>query len=662
MPISISGSVGGSGGQNRPEDVRTVYDLFNKTISVPLAVSDQVSEELIAAIRDFQSSFMSRPDGRIDVGGRTWRELIAVIDDSGTEITGSVGQGGQNRPSDVRIVYALFNNILANPLTVNDQVSAELIQAIKDFQKPFFSRPDGRIDVGGRTWGKLITATEMPDTENPGGGGEPVDPPIEPGGEINVGGANAAWTARYQWNDSYEAEFARWVEELFADKKGSLAACLRNPDGNSLYSDEDRNNSIFSDCADLPYLLRAYFSYKKKLPFSFNSSISGSRYSNNNKPGSRRSFLSYSSFSRMARTISNSVHSGFFRFFWTTEKIDTFLCQVNRESIVPGTVYYDANGHVLVVSRVDDDGTVWFVDAHPDNSLTEKRFGSYLSRGSCKQGGGFRRWRHQEVSSSGSFTLTNNSNSPFFDEEQSQCQDSYLVDGLALDYHQWVKRMLATGSGKVDPIKEIQQQLTALDQALQDRAISIDAAISFGIHKKSHPSSLPYNIYGTEGDWEAYSTPGRDARLRAQVREIYNLIKDSVSAVAQGDHPYAFEGTAVDLLRQFDSIWQESTDSIRIGYGDSSGKTITLTLGDIMERLFLLSFDPYHCPELRWGDVDTASCPNGSSKRWWYEQEQRLRNVIDTDHRVNTTLDWGPVNTPDIDVGNLLERLQQEYS
>jgi hypothetical protein len=660
---AISGSVGDSGGQNRPEDVRTVYALFNKLLGNPLTAGDQVSEDLIAAIREFQQGFLSRPDGRIDVGGRTWRELLAATDDSGTEITGSVGQGGVNRPQDVRIVYALFNNILVSPLAVSDQVSAELIQTIKAFQQPFLSRPDGRIDVGGRTWGKLITATEMPDTENPGGGGEPVDPvdPVDPNTEIKVGGADAAWTAYHQWNDSYEAEFARWVEQLFVDKKGSLAACLRNPDGNTLYSDEDRTNSIFSDCADLPYLLRAYFSYKKRLPFSFNVTISGSRYSNNNQPGSRRSFLSYSGFSSLTRAISNSVHSGFFRFFWTTEKTDTFLCQVSRESIVPGTVYYDANGHVLVVSRVDDDGTVWFVDAHPDNSLTEKRFGSYLSRGSCKQGGGFRRWRHQEVSSGGSFTLTNNSNSPFFDEEKSQCQDSYVVDGLALDYHQWVKRMLATGSGKVDPIKEMQQQLTALDQALEDRAASIDAAVSFGMHRKAHPSSLPYNIYGTEGDWEAYSTPGRDARLRAQVREIYTLIKDSVSAVAQGNHPYAFTGTAAQLVSGLSSIWQESADSIQIGYGDSDGRTITLTLGDIMERLFLLSFDPYHCPELRWGDVDTASCPDGSSKRWWYEQEQRLRNVIDTDHRVNTTLDWGPVNTPDIDVGNLLERLRQEY-
>ncbi|MCI5150026.1 MAG: hypothetical protein D3916_11675 [Candidatus Electrothrix sp. MAN1_4] len=344
------------------------------------------------------------------------------------------------------------------------------------------------------------------------------------------------------------------------------------------------------------------------------------------------------------------------------EKTDTYLCQVNRESIVPGTVYYDANGHVLVVSRVDDDGTVWFVDAHPDNSLTEKRFGSYLSRGSCKQGGGFRCWRHQEVSRTGSFTLTSNGNSSFFDEEKSQCQSSYQVDGRELDYHQWVKRMLATGNGKVDPIKEVQQQLTALDQALQDRVDSIAAAVARNIHRQPHPSSLPYNIYGTVGDWEAYSTPGRDARLKAQVREIYTLITDSVHAVAQGAHPYEFDGTATELVQQFDRIWQEQSRNIQIAYDNSSGNTVTRTLEEIMDQLFLLSFDPYHCPELRWGDTESDSCPDGTSKRWWYDQEQRLRNVIDTDHRAHTTLDWGPAKTPDIHVGDLLERLKQEYS
>ncbi|MCI5194024.1 MAG: hypothetical protein D3915_13025 [Candidatus Electrothrix sp. AU1_5] len=666
MPVSISGSVGDAGGQNRPEDVRTVYALFNKILATPLAVSEQVAEELIAAIRDFQAAFMSRPDGRIDVGGRTWQELTAAVNASNApagELSGSVGDsGGLNRPRDVRIIYELFNKILATPLAVSEQVAEELIAAIRDFQSGFMSRPDGRIDVGGRTWRELTAAANSGEGEQP----------VETGGEIHVGGTGAAWTARHQWSDQYEAEYSRWVEQLFADKKGSLAACLRNPAGNTLYSEEDRNRKLFCDCADLPYMLRAYFSYKKKLPFSFNVTISGSRYSNKNKPGRRRSFLNYSSFSRVARALSNSVHSGFFRFFWTTEKTDTLLCQVNRQSIVPGTVYYDANGHVLVVSRVDDDGTVWFVDAHPDNSLTAKRFGSYLSRGSCKQGGGFRGWRHQEVSSNGSFTLTSNSNTSFFDKEKTQCQSSYQVDGLRLDYHQWVKRMLSTGSGKIDPIQEIQQQLSALDQALQDRVASIEAAVAHNIHEKAHPSSLPYNIYGTEGEWEAYSTPGRDARLRAQVREIYRLMQNSVRAVAvaQGrgasgehpEHPYAFTGTVNELVGQLDSIWQKNSRSIQISYKNSNGTSITRTLEEIMDQLFLLSFDPYHCPELRWGDTEAAFCPDGSSKRWWYEQEQRLRNVIDTDHRVHTTLDWGPEKTPDIHIGELLERLKREYS
>lgn len=658
MPVSISGSVGDSGGQNRPEDVRTVYLLFNEILPTPLSVSDQVSGELIGVIRGFQAAFMSRPDGRIDVGGKTWRELTADANASEDELSGSVGDsGGQNRPRDVRIVYDLFNTILSSPLAVSDTCSAELIAAIRGFQASFMSRPDGRIDVGGRTWRKLVAAAEDPGAGNGGGTSE-----VPPDAEINLGGPGAAWTAFYQWSARYEAEFSAWVEQLFEDKKGSLAACLRNPEGNTLYSEEDRDNRIFSDCADLPYLLRAYFSYKKKLPFSFHLTIVGGRYTSNNTPGRRSSFLDYPSLSALAQTISNHVHSGFFRFAWDMEETDTYLCQMTRENIVPGTPYYDPNGHLLVVSRVEDDGTVWFVDAHPDNSLTAKRFGAHLSRGSCKQGGGFRLWRKQRVSSTGSFVLTPNASSPFFDEGKSQCQDNYEVDGITLDYHQWVKRMLTTGNGKLDPVRESMQQLAALNQALQERVESIQAAVDQGIHRKPHPSSLPYNIYGTEGEWEAYSTPGRDARLKAQFREMFTLMQESVGAVAAGEHPYAYSGSAAELVQEYNALWQANVTSMQVAYTDSSGRTVTLTLGEIMDRLFKLSFDPYHCPELRWGDTGSSSCPDSSGKRWWYEEEQRLRNVIDKDNQAHTTLDWGPAETPDIHIGDLLKRLQQEYA
>ena len=73
-------------------------------------------------------------------------------------ITGSVGEGGVNRAEDVRTVYTLLNKIAANPLPITEQVTPELIQAIKDFQKDFLSQPDGRIDVNGGTWKRLVAA------------------------------------------------------------------------------------------------------------------------------------------------------------------------------------------------------------------------------------------------------------------------------------------------------------------------------------------------------------------------------------------------------------------------------------------------------------------------------------------------------------------------
>jgi hypothetical protein len=478
---------------------------------------------------------------------------------------------------------------------------------------------------------------------------------------FNLGDSNSAWIATQQWNDSYEAEFARWVERLFAKKTSTLAACLKNPAANTLYTDEDKNRSIYSDCADLPYVLRAYFSYKKKLPFSFNISISGGRYTNGNMPGTRRSFLNYSGISAVARAITDNIHSGFFRFAWAMENSDTYLAKINRDSIVPGTVYYDPNGHVLVVSRVDADGTVWFVDGHPDNSLTTKRFGEYLSRGSCTQGGGFRRWRHQEADNNGQFRLTGNQTSAFFDTGKSQCQSKYQVDGFDLNYHQWVKRMLASGSGKIDPLKELGLLLASIHNELIARVDSVKAAVSNGVPQKPHPADLPYNIYGATGDWESFATPGRDARLKAQTREAFNFISLSVAKVAQGNHPYQFNGTVNSLVREYQSIWNTSAAQLQITYRNSAATNVTLTLAIIMDRLFKLSFDPYHCPELRWGDTQATSCQDNGEKRNWYEREQRLRNVIDPNYQANTTLSWGPAAVPDIHLGTLLQRLIQQY-
>lgn len=77
MPVSINNSVG-ENGKNHPQDVRTVYALFNKFLTPPLAASDHCAAALVQAIREFQKPFLPHPDGRIDVGGATWRRLLAA--------------------------------------------------------------------------------------------------------------------------------------------------------------------------------------------------------------------------------------------------------------------------------------------------------------------------------------------------------------------------------------------------------------------------------------------------------------------------------------------------------------------------------------------------------------------------------------------------------
>ena len=54
-----------------------------------------------------------------------------------------------------------------------------------------------------------------------------------------------------------------------------LDRCLRDPEANSLWDAQTdahlRLDSI--DCADLPYILRAYYAYKRRLPFGFVSNV-----------------------------------------------------------------------------------------------------------------------------------------------------------------------------------------------------------------------------------------------------------------------------------------------------------------------------------------------------------------------------------------------------
>lgn len=73
-PVPISSSVG-QGGTNKPEDVARVQALLDARGFECGPADGIVGPRTIAAIADFQKRFLKSIDGRVDPGGRSWREL-----------------------------------------------------------------------------------------------------------------------------------------------------------------------------------------------------------------------------------------------------------------------------------------------------------------------------------------------------------------------------------------------------------------------------------------------------------------------------------------------------------------------------------------------------------------------------------------------------------
>lgn len=88
------------------------------------------------------------------------------------KISGSVGKGGKNKPADVRIVQELLNANISKitplrSLVVDGDVGPKTVNVIEEFQRRVvgMTRPDGRVDPGGRTITSLhggTTATLTP--------------------------------------------------------------------------------------------------------------------------------------------------------------------------------------------------------------------------------------------------------------------------------------------------------------------------------------------------------------------------------------------------------------------------------------------------------------------------------------------------------------------
>ncbi|MEM1398094.1 MAG: hypothetical protein AAGH38_11690, partial [Pseudomonadota bacterium] len=428
--------------------------------------------------------------------------------------------------------------------------------------------------------------------------------------------------------------------------------------------------------------LREYFAWKNGLPFSYQSAMRTAdgkpedpRYSTGgNVVAGRRSTAASSPISApsfIAR-IPGEVSTAMFRTHPETgggRTFDDFYpVEVSRDAIRPGVVAYDIYGHVGIVYDVLEDGRALIIASHPDHSVTRSVYGPNFMRSKPELGSGFKAWRPLKLvgakqASDGSFRggrvkglenslLSDYSVEQYFGNEPHPSGEwslgSFRIGQQTLPYYDFVRRRLAAPGYKFNPVTEFRNGLEAICAATRDRKYAVDAARMARIHLRPHPKRLPANIYGTYGDWEAYSTPSRDARLKVSIIELRREIQRLISDLGNPDGVSQYGGDSLG-----DDLWvtlMEEVEDCQFTYWRSDNTRIRLNLSHVIDRIWDLSFDPYHCPERRWGanGSELLPCTDGAQKTAWYNAQRFLRYQAERTYDVRMDFSLEELKPPSV--------------
>jgi hypothetical protein len=330
---------------------------------------------------------------------------------------------------------------------------------------------------------------------------------------------------------------------------------------------------------------------------------------------------------------------------------------------------YDPNGHVAIIFRIEPNGRMQYIDAHPDSSVTRGYYDERFVRSRPDMGAGFKNWRpmwlvgavrrSDGVYVGGHVMLAANKDIPDYSETQffgtgprpaddeNWNTGGFVLNGQSLDYYDYVRAVMAGGKLQFDPVKEVRDMVDSNCNDLHYRSDAVEVALAAGIENLPQPSRLPPNIYGTEGNWEEYSTPSRDARLKVSFKELRDQAERFVKMYEAGDPKLVYKGS--NLVGDLLAVYDREAAACKLTYIRSDNSQVTLGYDDMRRRLFLMSFDPYHCVERRWGATDPAelsTCRDGNFKQAWYAAEQPLRNQIDRTYEAEMDFDLDALRTP----------------
>ncbi|MCA8889157.1 MAG: hypothetical protein KDA46_10025, partial [Parvularculaceae bacterium] len=482
-----------------------------------------------------------------------------------------------------------------------------------------------------------------------------------------------AWRiVKTAWDEADETGYAQFVQAIGRSTCTSLESCLA-VDANPYFDPDDEE--FHGDCADMAYILRAYFAWKNALPFSYQAGMRTAdgaredlRYSSNGNvvtfrrdatganPVSAKNFIG---------RIGGEVSTAMFRTHPDEgggNLFDDFYpVAINRDAVRPGVLAYDIYGHVGIVYDVTEDGRILVIASHPDRTVTRTVYGSNFLRAKPDLGAGLKGWRPIRLEGArrrddgsyagGRIVASENDEIEHYSMEQfignhpTPDHDwryaDFIFEGRQVDFYDYLRRRLAAPGFAYDPVEELRYGMQTICGAARDRKAAVESAVSAGFPLKDHPERLPPNIFGTYGPWESYSTPSRDARLKVSFIDLRRTIQELVDNFRGGEPGVKYAGA--DLERDLWETYVAEKDACTFTYWRSDDSRMRLNLGHLQDRLWDISFDPYHCPERRWGasGPELATCTDDQHKTRWYNAQRWLRYQAERtyDVRMDFTVD-----------------------
>jgi hypothetical protein len=444
--------------------------------------------------------------------------------------------------------------------------------------------------------------------------------------------ANVVWKTVNGWDSNKEKIYSAWINALFhgcSENSSWLALheVVQNKAQNFLYNylsigEDDPNGKnrliMQPDCADNPFFLRAYFSWKLGLPFGYHicdrgylgrNPRTGQWITNESSSSKTNPVLAFNVF---LRRVMNDVHSGTARTALNDENSDYYPVALNPESLIPGIVFADPYGHTLIIighvpQTKDHPGLLLSVDAQPDGTIGIKRFwkGNFLFNTSEVIGEpGFKAFRpvsiyngvmslmkNEVLTASSGFT-------PFSLQQRKMKSDVF--------YHT-MERII--NPEPLDPAAAMLDLIQALHEQLLVRVTSVANGEAY---LKSHQGiviPMPSNasaIFEAGGQWENFSTPNRDLRLLIAIDAVLDF-PDLVTR-SPGDFNISGRSSPEQVKNKLQAILNQKVAEFYISYTRTNGAIQKLSLQQILERkdAFEMGYNPNDGIEIRWGAAENS--------------------------------------------------------